>query len=115
MKLHLVAVLSALLAGQAVSAADPLDLPLRTRVQPFKGADLWKETAVTEKVTPAECAVVLCDIWDKHWCENATTRCGELAPVAEAVAKKCRDRGMFVIHCPSDTMDYYKDSRPACA
>ena len=110
MKLHLAAALAVVAVGHGLFAADPLELPLRTRIQPYKGADLWKESALTEKVNPAECAVVLCDIWDKHWCESATKRCGELAPVAEAVAKKCRERGMFIVHCPSDTMDFYKDS-----
>ena len=94
----------------AGSAAEPLELTLRSQVQPYKGADLWKETTLTEKFNPAECAVVLCDIWDKHWCDSATRRCGELAPKANEVVKKCRERGMFIIHCPSDTMDFYKDS-----
>lgn len=98
------------LSATATQAADPIELRLRSQVQPYKGSELWKETSITEKFNPTECAVVLCDIWDKHWCDSATKRCGELALKAEATVKKCREKGMFIIHCPSDTMDYYKFS-----
>ena len=61
------------------------------------------------EVDPAKTAVVVCDMWDDHWCKSAAARCGELAKQAEPVLKACRDRGMTVIHCPSDTMAFYKD------
>ena len=60
-------------------------------------------------IDPAKTAVVVCDMWDDHWCKSASARCGELAKKAEPVLKACRDRGMTVIHCPSDTMAFYKD------
>src|SRR3954463_4353392 len=25
-------------------------------------------------------ALIICDLWDKHWCESATRRTGEMAP-----------------------------------
>lgn len=90
--------------------AEPLTVQLRGRVQPFKGAEEWSEVAFPTKVNPAECAIVLCDIWDKHWCDSATQRCGELAKKANDVVQAARAKGMFIIHCPSDTMDFYKDS-----
>lgn len=93
-----------------VSAAEPLEIALRSQVQPFKGTENWTEVSFTEKVEPKSCAVILCDIWDKHWCENATKRCGEIAPKVNQVVKKCRERGMFIVHCPSDTMAFYTDS-----
>jgi nicotinamidase-related amidase len=60
-------------------------------------------------IDPARTAVVVCDMWDDHWCKKAAERCGELAKAAEPVLKACRDRGMTIIHCPSDTMAFYKD------
>ena len=53
--------------------------------------------------------MVVCDMWDDHWCKKAAARCGELAKAAEPVLEACRDRGMTIIHCPSDTMAFYKD------
>ncbi len=59
-------------------------------------------------IEPMKTAVVVCDMWDDHWCKNAAKRCGELAKRTEPVLKACRDRGMTIIHCPSDCMDFYK-------
>jgi nicotinamidase-related amidase len=53
--------------------------------------------------------VVVCDLQDNQWCKSAAERCGEIAKQAEPVLKACRDRGMTIIHCPSDTMAFYKD------
>ena len=55
-------------------------------------------------------AVVICDMWDKHWCPTSTERVAEMAPRMNEVVKAARARGMFIIHCPSDTMDFYKDT-----
>ncbi|MBN9121318.1 MAG: hypothetical protein J0I06_19560 [Planctomycetes bacterium] len=66
-------------------------------------------TNVVFAINPAKCAVVVCDMWDDHWCKSAATRCAELAKQAEPALKACRDRGMTIIHCPSDTMPFYKD------
>jgi nicotinamidase-related amidase len=59
---------------------------------------------------PHKTAIVICDMWDRHWCEGATRRVGELAPVMNEVVKAARKKGVFIIHAPSDTMEYYKDA-----
>ena len=51
--------------------------------------------------------VILCDLWDRHWCSGATSRVAELAPRIEAVLQNLRDRGCRIAHAPSDTMDFY--------
>jgi nicotinamidase-related amidase len=66
-------------------------------------------TNVPYSIDPAKTAVVVCDMWDDHWCKSAAKRCAELAKEAEPVLKACRDKGMTIIHCPSDTMPFYKD------
>ena len=66
-------------------------------------------TNLTVAIDPKKTAIVVCDMWDDHWCKSAATRCGELAKLAEPVLKACRAQGMTVIHCPSDTMPFYKD------
>ncbi len=60
-------------------------------------------------IAPARTAIVVCDMWDDHWCKNASERCAELAKAADPVLKACRDKGMTIIHCPSDCMEFYKD------
>ncbi len=66
-------------------------------------------TNVSVEVDPTRTAIVVCDMWDDHWCPSASKRCAELAKQAEPVLKACRERGMTIIHCPSDTMPFYKD------
>jgi nicotinamidase-related amidase len=84
-------------------------------VDPTTGEKRIGLTTVVEEfnrkvsIDPAKTAVVVCDMWDNHWCKAAAARCGELAKAADPVLKACRDKGMTIIHCPSDCMDFYKD------
>ena len=36
---------------------------------------------------PEETAIIVCDMWDQHWCKSATERVNELAPVVNKVVK----------------------------
>jgi len=55
-----------------------------------------------------ETAVVICDMWDKHWCASATRRGGAIAPKIDQLAKAVRSRGGFIVHAPSDCMAFYE-------
>jgi len=68
-----------------------------------------KPLAFKAAIDPKKTAVVVCDMWDDHWCKAASTRCAELAKTADPVLKACREKGMTIIHCPSDCMDFYKE------
>jgi nicotinamidase-related amidase len=87
-----------------------LKLSLRTRVETFKGSGEWDEVAVLKGLPARETAIILCDVWDKHWCESASKRCDVLAKKMVPVLDAARARGVFVIHAPSDCMDFYKDA-----
>jgi len=58
---------------------------------------------------PHQTALVICDMWDAHTCPNSAARVAEMAPRVDAFAKAARMRGVLIIHCPSDTMAFYKD------
>ena len=62
-----------------------------------------------EEWTPTETAIIICDMWDRHWCPDATARVAELAPSMNSVLSLARDKGVLIVHAPSDCMDYYKD------
>jgi nicotinamidase-related amidase len=117
---------AALLAALAAApAADPksdlvVDARKRTTVVEMKtvvdggvakvvAVPVALPVAFKATLDPKKCAVVVCDMWDDHWCKSAAKRCGELAKQTDPVLKACRDAGMTIIHCPSDTMDFYKD------
>ncbi len=57
-----------------------------------------------------ETAIIICDMWDKHWCKGATERVAELAPVINDVITVARNKGALIVHAPSDCMDFYKNS-----
>jgi nicotinamidase-related amidase len=56
-----------------------------------------------------ETAVIICDMWDEHWCKGATSRVAEMAPLMNNVVSMARDKGALIVHAPSDCMDYYKN------
>ena len=113
-------------ADAQAADAKPLVLNMRKRVEIPVEAKAGVATAPAENAAPAtkryhtittpaewdskQTAVVICDMWDKHWCPNATARVGEMAPRMNEVVKAARSRGAFIIHCPSDTMEFYKDT-----
>lgn len=56
---------------------------------------------------PAETAIIICDMWDNHYCQNAAKRVQAMAPRMNQVLKKARALGVTIIHAPSGTMDVY--------
>ena len=66
-------------------------------------------TSFRRTIDPKKTAVIVCDMWDDHWCKSAARRCGELAKQAEPVLRAARDKGMTIIHAPSDCMKFYED------
>ena len=97
------------LAGSATGAGDPLQFEARHRV-PSGGPDgAYKVVNEPVRWDPRATAVVICDMWDHHTCKSAEERVGELAPRVNDFVSALRDRGVLVIHCPSDTMSFYKD------
>lgn len=84
-------------------------LPLRSRVELSKNSGQFNVRWNSTEWDARKTAVVVCDMWDKHWCEPSTARVAEMAPRMNQLVCEARRRGALVIHCPSDTMDYYKD------
>jgi nicotinamidase-related amidase len=58
----------------------------------------------------AKTAIIICDMWDDHYCKSAAQRVGVLAPRMNAVLTAARERGVMIIHAPSGTVDMYADS-----
>ena len=86
----------------AVSSAQTMRLPLRSRPE-------GQAITTTREVPVNRAAIVVCDMWDKHWCSGATRRVGLLVKDMEPVLQRARAAGIQIIHAPSETMDFYKD------
>jgi nicotinamidase-related amidase len=62
-----------------------------------------------QKWNPTETAIIICDMWNQHWCKGATERVTEMAPAINNVITIARRNGVLIVHAPSECMEYYKD------
>jgi type 1 glutamine amidotransferase/nicotinamidase-related amidase len=88
--------------------ADPLELHTRSCVESSKGSGKWWTVDKTVQWEPKRTALVVCDMWNQHWCKGATERVAEMAPRMNEVLNEARRRGVLIIHCPSGTMKHYE-------
>ncbi|MCY0870379.1 MAG: hypothetical protein OWT27_07290, partial [Firmicutes bacterium] len=61
-----------------------------------------------------EVAVVVCDMWDRHWSAGATRRVEQMVPALNQFLGTLRDQGALIVFAPAGTMAYY-DARPEFA
>ncbi|MCC7153454.1 MAG: cysteine hydrolase family protein [Bryobacterales bacterium] len=87
-----------LLFFAVAAAAQPVDIKVR------------RQSESVARLDPSKTAIIICDMWDKHWCRGATERVGALVERMNPVLIKARARGILIIHAPSETMDFYKDA-----
>ena len=99
LQLHLIAVV----LGAMPASGEDLTLQLRSTSKEDGSSRVekvqWK---------PEETALIICDMWDDHWCKSAARRVAEMAPVLNETVKAARDRGVFIIHAPSSVVDFYE-------
>ena len=94
--------LSSACATQILPQTPLLQLRARSRA---------RGVAVTEtlKWDPAKTAIIICDMWDNHYCQSSARRVELIAPRMNVVVVKARMLGVHVIHAPSGTMDVYTE------
>jgi nicotinamidase-related amidase len=103
-----------LLLPLTLAAASPsgtrnadMNLKLRTRIQPFKDSGTWTEAEMEQSFSTGKTAIIITDMWDKHWCRGANMRVGDIARRMEPLLEKARASGILIIHAPSETMSFY--------
>jgi nicotinamidase-related amidase len=86
-------------------------LKLRLKSQELRtnsyGYKQWVEIQTEKKLYPEKTAVVISDMWDLHWSTGATARAGVMAERINETISLLRNKGVLIIHCPSDTMNHY--------
>jgi len=70
----------------------------------------WRAFERQESLALGATALVLCDVWDRHWCRGADERLVRMLPRMNMVVRAARDKGLLIVHAPSDTMAFYADS-----
>ncbi len=61
------------------------------------------------KVVPVRTAVVVIDMWDRHWCKTFTARVANMVPRMNLTIAAARKLGLQVVWAPSDVVAFYKD------
>ena len=102
------------LVGLAPSRAGKEDKPmLEPTLRNRAAAPDSKPVPATETKAswnPKATAIIVCDMWDDHWCKSATARVGELAGPMNEMLKAARAKGVLIIHAPSTCTGFYKDT-----
>lgn len=86
-----------------------LHVNLRTQVlkEDERGRSYWEVVVKPAALVASETALLLCDVWDIHWCRGATERLEAMVPRMNETVKAARAKGVWIIHAPSGTMDFY--------
>ena len=93
-----------------MSGAFHLKLRSQTLAQDEGGHKYW-QVQIDEREWPVEkTALLLCDVWNGHWCRGAVERLDAMVGRMDAVVKRVREVGGLIVHAPSDTMDFYAES-----
>jgi nicotinamidase-related amidase len=89
----------------------PGKLKLTLRDRPAAKGE--KPVAPKERVAEwaaAETAIIICDMWDDHYCKSAAQRVGVMVPRMNETITFARSNGVQIIHSPSGTLDLYTDT-----
>jgi hypothetical protein len=93
--------------GVRVHARGPkgeeIKLQLRTQIQPFHATGPWVEAHFESAIVPSQTAIVITDMWDKHWCKGATHRVRLIAQRMEPLLAVARSAGILIVHAPSNS------------
>ena len=112
--LAIVAVLVSGTAGADAPADQPTKLTLHARSRVLdKTAGAEKRTVAVEKTLewdPQQTALIVCDMWDDHWCQGRPSAWRTGRPVNKLAHRRAR-AGLLVIHAPSTCVDFYKTRR----
>ena len=75
-----------------------------------QGLSEWIRDVRETEIEPARSAILVCDVWDRHWSKGANLRLTALLPRMEDLLHRTRSRGFHIVHAPSDTLAFYADS-----
>ena len=88
----------ALVVLPAPAVGAEFSLKLRRVVEEPAGSGNLKRAYEQQSWNPAQTAVIICDTWDLHHCQNAVRRLEEFAPRINELAKRARAEGAVIIH-----------------
>ncbi len=92
---------------QLSSAEGPFQLTLRSRSSVDGKEQVVEKTAQWD---PKHTAIIICDMWDDHWCRGAAARVVEMAGPMNQFVDHLRQQGALIIHAPSTCVEPYRET-----
>lgn len=119
-----------IIAASFVNAAEPADSTASADVIPARpvvpglfelkqrkhvllegeSPERWSVVEVPQRWACAETAIIICDMWDDHYCKLSAHRVNEMVPRLNRVLTAARDHGAVIIHSPSGVVDLYDNT-----
>ncbi len=87
-----------------------IKLRVRSRREIEKGSGKFKVTTRDVRWNTSETAIIICDMWDNHYCQLAAQRVDAMAPKLNRIVTAARNLGVQIIHAPSGTMTVYAET-----
>lgn len=100
-------------ADETVANRPKVPGKMRLHLRERKGGPKGDEFKLSERTVEweaSETAIIICDMWDDHYCKSAAQRVGVMVPKMNQVITEARNHGVMIIHAPSGTVDMYADS-----
>ena len=111
----IVAAITPTFAEDAAPAARPivpgkLLLKAQSRVEKEKPSGRFEVVVRDVEWNVSETAIVVCDMWDDHYCKLSAQRVATMVPRMNDVLNDARASGAMIMHSPSGTLDFYKET-----
>ncbi|MDR1483562.1 MAG: isochorismatase family protein [Planctomycetaceae bacterium] len=107
--LHLPLTFVCIFLFSVLAQSETLRISMQERVPAEWDKSAYSLVNRVETWQASETAIIICDMWDKHWCPTATKRFDELAAALNPVICNARDKGVLIVHSPSECMNHYKE------
>lgn len=108
--LTIVLVHSTIMFAQKTDNTPKLKISLQKMITSDLNSEKYIRVSDIQDWDPKQTAIIVCDMWNEHWCKGATERVAEMAPFINNVVSIAREKGVLIVHAPSDCMAYYKNT-----
>lgn len=87
-----------------------LKVNLQRRIEAVPKSGQIQTVIESQEWKAAETAIIICDMWDNHYCQSAAQRVKDMTPRMNAVLTAARNHGVQIIHSPSGVTHFYADT-----
>jgi type 1 glutamine amidotransferase/nicotinamidase-related amidase len=95
-------------AADAGITSGEMTLHTRSRVESPTAGGRPEIAYKTVRWDATKTAIIICDMWDRHWCKSAMARAAEMAPRMDRFIAEARRRGVLIVHAPCHCMSVYE-------